>query len=489
MPRHTLRVLAAMLAAAAAVAACATNPVTGKQDVVLMSESQELEMGRQEHAKIMQEYARYDDESLQAYVNEVGQRIVAVSHRPNIQYTFTVLDSDEINAFAIPGYVYITRGIMAYLNSEAELTAVLGHEVGHVTARHAVRQQTGATATGIGTALLGILTQSADVANVANMAGSALVSGYGRDMELEADGLGSQYLVRLGYNPDAMIDVVRLLKNQEMFEIQQARTENRQPHVYHGVFASHPDNDTRLHEVVKAANNAGTQANYKPPGRDEYLERVKGLPFGSSAAQGVVKGSRFYHVDMGFTVAFPSGWSIKNTPQSVYALPPQRDALLQLAARPVPPNVGPREFLAQALNGVPVSGGEELRQYGLEGYTVIARNVPLEWGTTGTARFAVIYMNGMAYIFKGATRLAGAMSATDPLFVSSIRTFRRLKDTEYELADANRIQLIKATPQTTIAALAKTSPIRPYPAEQLRLLNDLYPSGEPTPGTLVKVVK
>ena len=488
MPRRSLTILAVLLAALAATG-CATNPATGKQDVVFMSEADEIKLGQQEHARIMQQYARYDDEALQDYVNQVGQKIVAVSHRPQIQFTFTVLDSDEINAFAIPGYVYVTRGIMVYLNSEAELTAVLGHEVGHVTARHAVRQQTGAMATGVGSTILGVLTQSADIANVANVAGSALVSGYGRDMELEADGLGAQYLARLGYDPDAMIDVVRLLKNQESFEVQQARIEGRQPRVYHGLFASHPDNDTRLQEVVKAAGKTGAQANYRPPGRDQYLERIRGMPFGSSAAQGVAKGSRFYHADMGFTVAFPSGWTIKNTPKSVLAMSPQRDAVLELAAQPAPPNVGPREFLSKALSGVPVSDGEDLRQYGLEGYTAIARNVPLDWGTPGQARFAVIYMNGMAYIFKGSTRLAGAMSANDPLFVSSIRTFRRLKDSEYELADANRIELLKVAPGTTIAGLAAKSPIRPYPAEQLRMLNDLYPKGEPTPGEIIKIVK
>ena len=205
-------------------------------------------------------------------MNQVGQRIAAVSHRPQLQYTFTVLDSEEVNAFALPGgYVYITRGIMAYLNSEAELVAVLGHEVGHVTARHAVRQQTGAMATGVGATVIGILTGSGDLANVANMAGTALVTGYGRDMELEADDLGAQYLERLGYNPEAMIDIVRLLKNQEAFEIQQARLENRKPHVYHGVFSTHPDNDTRLQQVVKSAHKAGA-------GRGDPARRPGRLP-------------------------------------------------------------------------------------------------------------------------------------------------------------------------------------------------------------------
>jgi predicted Zn-dependent protease len=232
---------AAAVAASLAAGGCATNPVTGKSDVVTMSVAQEVELGRKMHPQILREYGRYEDPALQAYVSELGQRIVAKSHRPDLQYTFTVLDSEEVNAFALPGYVYITRGIMAYLNSEAELAAVLGHEVGHITARHSVRQQAGATATGVGATLVGILTGSGDLAGLTNMAGTALVRGYGRDMELEADQLGAEYLNRLGYPPEAMIDVVRLLKNQEMLELQLARQEGREPRVYHGVFSTHPD--------------------------------------------------------------------------------------------------------------------------------------------------------------------------------------------------------------------------------------------------------
>ena len=319
-PRLKLAALAlAATGVLAALGGCATNPVTGGTDIVTMSEAQEIELGRKMHPQILQQYGRFDDEQLQQYVSEVGQRIAAKSHRPNLQYTFTVLDGDEVNAFALPGgYVYITRGIMAYLNSEAELAAVIGHEIGHVTARHSVRQQAGATAAGVGAMVVGILTGSGDLANVANMAGGALISGYGRDMELEADELGAEYLNRIGYEPEAMIDVVRLLKNQEMLEVQMARQENRKPRVYHGVFASHPDNDTRLQEVVKAAGKV-QNAEDRPPNRDLYLSHINGLPMGDSRAQGVVRGSRFYHADLGITLAFPTGWIVDNQRTKVVA--------------------------------------------------------------------------------------------------------------------------------------------------------------------------
>jgi predicted Zn-dependent protease len=306
-------------------------------------------------------------------------------------------------------------------------------------------------------------------------------------MELEADDIGAQYLDRLGYDPDAMIDVVRLLKNQELFEVQLARQEGRAPRVYHGVFATHPDNDTRLKEVVAAAHKVDT-GEARPDGRDVYLDRINGLPFGPSRAQGVVRGSRFYHADMGFTVAFPTGWTIQNQPTKVVAFTPQKDAFLELTALPVPPNVDPKNFLLRNLAGTPLTESGPLQVNGLPGYTAVAREVALPWGNRGPARYAVVYYNNLAYVFRGATRLNGALAATDPLFLSSIKTFRRLKDSELAQAEPDRIQVIKAPPGASIESLAKNSPLRQYPAERLRLLNDLYPNKEPVAGQRLKVV-
>ena len=485
-----VRYLLYILAAAASLGAsgCATNPATGKSDVVTMSEGQEIELGRRMHPQILQEYGRFEDELLQAYVNEVGQRIASQSHRPELQYTFTVLDGDQVNAFALPGgYVYITRGIMAYLNSEAELAAVLGHEVGHITARHAVRQQTGAAAAGMGAAVLGILTGSGDIANMANMAGTALVRGYGRDMELEADRLGAEYLDRLGFDPAAMIDVVRLLKNQELFEIQIAREEGREPRVYHGVFSTHPDNDERLQQVVASASAAGSGQG-RPDGRAVYLQKITGLPVGPSQAQGMVRSSRFYHADLGFTMAFPAGWKVDNQPSKVIGAPPGQDTYLQLSAMAVPQGTSPRDFLARNLGNVSVSKAEPLKVNGLDGYTAVANSVPLPWGNRGPTRFAVIYYNNLAYVFVGASKLGTLFPANDPLFMSSISTFRRLRHNEFELGEPDRIRVILVPEGTRMADLARRSPIKRYPIERLRLINDLYPDKEPVAGQQLKIV-
>ena len=469
--------------------ACATNPVTGRKDVALMSEAQEIEIGRKMHPQILQEYGRYDDELLQQYVNSVGQRIGAASHRPGLQYTFTVLDSADVNAFALPGgYIYITRGIMAYLNSEAELAAVLGHEVGHVTARHSVRQQSGATAAGVGAMIVGILTGSADLANVANAAGTALVSGYGRDMELEADQIGAEYLNRIGYEPEEMIDVVRLLKNQEMLEVQMARQENRKPRVYHGVFSTHPDNDTRLKEVVRAAAKVQNTED-RPDNRDAYLARIDGMPMGDSRAQGVVRGSRFYHGDLGFTLAFPTGWVVENKRASVLAYPESKDAMITVSAGAPPQGVAPKEYLGRMLQGTPTVTAAPLDVNGLDGYTATVRSTALPWGNQGPARVAVVYYNNLAYVFKGAPRQAAGLSSFDRVFNSSLNTFRRLRDNEFPQAEPDKIRIVRAAPGTTVEQLARNTPITKYPTERLRLLNDLYPDKQPVAGQKLKVVQ
>jgi predicted Zn-dependent protease len=481
--------LAAVLAGTLALVGCATNPVTGGKDVVMMSEAQEVDIGRKAHAQVLQQYGRYDDESVQQYVSEIGQRIARTSHRPELPFTFTVLDSAEVNAFALPGgYVYITRGIMAYLNSEAELAAVIGHEIGHVTARHSVRQQTGATAAGVGAMVVGILTGSSDLANVANMAGSALVKGYGRDMELEADQLGAEYLDRVGFEPEAMIDVVRLLKNQEMLEIQMARQENRKPRVYHGLFASHPDNDTRLKEVVRAAKKVSNTQD-RPDNRDGYLARINGLPMGDSRAQGIVRGSRFYHGDLGFTLAFPSGWVVDNAPARVLAYPESKEAMIDVSAQAPPQGMQPKELLGRLLQGTPTMKAEPLQVNGLNGYVATARSVSLPWGTQGPAMVAVVYYNNLAYIFKGAPRQAAGLSSFEPMFLSSVKTFRRLKDNEFVQAEPDTVRVVRVPQGATIEQLAKNSPIKKYPVERLRLLNDLYPDKQPVAGQKLKVVE
>lgn len=260
------------------ISSCSTNPVSGKKDFSLINKQQEIAMGAQGHRSVLKQMKKYNNPRLQAYVNNIGQQLARHSHRKDIKYTFTVLDDPSVNAFALPGgYIYVTTGLMAYLNSEGELAGVLGHEIAHVTARHGVKQQSA----GMGAAILmSVLAKNTDSINKnqMNQLSKALLSGYGRDHELQADKLGAEYLARIGYDPRNMIDVISVLKSQEEFDKYQARREGRQPRAYHGVFASHPGNDVRLQKVVAAANQY-KKGKTRDAGHDRYLKMIDGMRF------------------------------------------------------------------------------------------------------------------------------------------------------------------------------------------------------------------
>jgi predicted Zn-dependent protease len=466
--------------------ACATNPVTGGHDFVLMSESDEIHLGQEYHQQIIEEMPVYDDPKLAAYVNEVGQRVARAGHRPELDYHFTVLDSQMVNAFALPGgYIYITRGILAYLNSEAELAAVLGHEVGHVTARHAVRQHSANTAAGVAGAVLGAATGVPASQDLFNVLGKAMLSGYGREHELESDRLGAQYLARTGYDPQAMLEVIGVLKDQELFERERARDEGREPRTYHGVFASHPENDERLQEVVKQASEL-TITGTPRIGRKALLDHLEGLAFGASENEGIVAGEHFYHKPLDVGLDFPGGWSIDNRSDRLVATAPNQAAIVQLAVAPRPLRVTPRQFLQRQGVRNP-QRGESLNLTGFETYAAVAPTAT----SVGqrNARYIVLYDNDHAYLFTGISRSADNQRQFDERFKDVARSFHRLSAAEKKRAAGLRLHLFKAGPETRIEALARQSAIPEQAEAQLRLLNDLYPTGEPRAGDTLKVVR
>lgn len=468
------------------LAGCAQNPVSGHQDFVLLGVDSEIAIGRTNHPKIIEQYGRYNDETLQVYVQTVGEKLASVSHRPELLYRFTVLDSPEINAFALPGgYIYITRGLMAYLNSEAELAAVLGHEIGHVTARHGVRQQSASQAANLGYTIGSILfpeLRAAPSQSLFNILGGALLSGYGREHELESDGLGAEYLARAGYEPKAMIDVIRVLKDQETFSAAEAVKQGREVKGYHGLFASHPDNDTRLHEVVgRAAQYTGDQT--RKILRSEYLRHINGLTFGDSEEQGIRSDRHFYHLAMNFSVEFPSGWHINNNPDSLISLSPNGDAFVEMRAADINLKISPREFISERLKITKLKSGQQINVNGLEGYMGIfySQEVPV--------RVAVIYLRDKAFVFFGSVKNNKMFSQFDVDIVNTVKSLHALKLDEIPLAKSLKLNVVLVGEHDNYKAWSRDSRISNSPLAQLRLLNGDYPAGELQAGELAKRVQ
>ncbi len=463
------------------LSACASNPVTGKKDFVMMSEEEELALGRNMHPKVMKAYPRYDDEELQAYVSKIGEELSLNSHRSGIEFRFTVVDSPAVNAFALPGgYIYITRGIMSYMNSEAELAGVLGHEIGHVTARHGVRQQSKAQATGIFGAIVGAA-YGGSAGQFGSLLSTAVVRGYGRSYELEADRLGAEYLARNGYDPDDMLEVVGILKDQEDFERQRAAEEKREPNAYHGLFASHPRNDKRLQEVIEAAKQYQTANGARGKSREAFLRRFDNMVYGQGENEGVLRAGRFYHKKLDFTVQFPQAWRVENLSDRLVATAPNQEEILQVMVQDRNRRQPPRDYLVSRFRDL--KNGEGFNTEAGPGYVgTTTQRTP--WGRRPT-EVAVVFHNKKIYQFGGASK----NSYPGPEFLETVKSFRPLRDNEKELAEARRIKVVKVKPGDTIASLAADSGITNYAEEQLRLLNGLYPDGEPQVGQLIKVVE
>ena len=473
----------AMALVLSCLAGCAVNPVTGNSDFVMMSERDELSLGSQAYQQVLKEYPIYKDEKLRAYVQQVGEKVASNSHRSNLQYQFSVVDSADINAFALPGgYIFINRGLLAYLNSEAELAAVLGHEVGHVTARHGVRQQSQSQAWNILGQMVAIGTGVGVAGDLTNVVGSAVVTGYGRDMELEADGLGAQYLARSGYDPQAMIQVVEVLKAQDDFARDQAikKGEPVKDSGYHGLFDTHPDNDTRLQQVVGPAR--ALQGAEQVVNKKVFLQHLEGMPIGDSADQGVRRGLQFYHADLDFALTIPQGWELLNRPDAVVIHTADKQAFIAMTMGQFDERLTPEEMLRKQVGDQRLSMEESFKQNGFPAVTAVIPGNPAK-------RVGLVVKNKEAFMFVAAVKSGGSLESEDSQFMAVIHSFRALSKAEHKLAQPAVIHVVDVKAGETLESLAQTADIPEDKAERIRLLNGLYPSGEVKPGDMLKLVR
>jgi len=487
----TLSAAMAFLCASAPALGAAAAPATGSAQKTSVSKS-EVEAARRQYQEITKFYGVYEDQTVQDYVNAIGQRVARHSDMPDMEWHFTVLDDGSINAFTTGGgYVYVFRGLLAYMNSEAELAGVIGHEIAHVTRRHVAKGQGRSVMANILAMGAAVLTGNSAIANMANIGAAAWVQGYGREAESEADRYGMLYMTRAGYDPLAMGAMFQTLKAQETFEMASARAEGREPRVYHGVFSDHPAPDAR---AAAAARNAA-QITETPEGgfvtnRNTYMQAVDGMAFGTSRAQGVVRDNRFYHAEMGITMAFPHGWIIENHRDSIMAYTSNQESIMQVMVQPRPENKSPREFLITQLKGRSLAGGESLSVNGMDGYAVVTRDgSPLDNGA-GPIRYIALYRGNSAFVFAGASRSArNGKPEADGIFQSIAGTMRDLKPAEFPLAEPYRIKAIRATDKTRLADYAENIPAEKYRVEELELINSVYPKKKLPVGEYIKVVE
>ena len=304
------------------IPSCAVNPVSGKQELMLLSETDEINLGRGTDVRIVQEYGLVQDPKLIAYLNDICQRLGKVSHRPNLNYHFKILDVSVVNAFAVPGgYVYFTRGILASVNSEAELAGLLGHEIGHITARHSAKQYSKAQLAQLGLGVGSIFADSSIISGLAQLGMGMLFLRFSRDNERQADDLGVEYSSKLGYDATQM---------GSFFETLERMNPGSDRSGLPGWFSTHPSPENRVQAVRGKAKEWHQKLNQRDLiiHRDIYLKQIDGLIFGDDPRQGYVAGDAFYHPGLRFQFPVPAKWKLNNKPSQVQMISEGEDAII-----------------------------------------------------------------------------------------------------------------------------------------------------------------
>ena len=457
---------------------CATNPVTGKRELSLMSEAEEIAYGQQADPEIRREMGVYDDESLQRYVRDIGDRLARLSHRPGLPWTFTVVDQQAVNAFALPGgFIYITRGILPYLDDEAELAGVLGHEIAHVTARHAAQQSTRAGLGGIGLAVLGIFVPATQPLSELTAAalGVAFLK-YGRDDERESDRLGMEYSARGGWDPAGVPNFLATL----------ARLDELSARGVPNWLSTHPEPAERVVEaqplLAKLSSSTATER-----GRDRFRDAIDGVVVGDRREDGIVRGHQFLHPVLRFAVDFPEGWEVTNAAEQVAAQDPgQRHVMfLQFVDRA---SGGSLEDIA----GRTMSAARFRRIDGqaasLNGASAYVGTYAGQLGDFGPVVMRAAFIEHGQQVFL----LAGFAPESSYVKVQrsisdAIQSYRPLSAREADEIRPNQLAFVAAQPGDTWQALAARhgNLVR---ASQLAIMNNYEVNEQPKPGDRIKIV-
>jgi predicted Zn-dependent protease len=476
--RRRLSLLALCGAVTAGADGCSRNPATGQRQLALISEEQEIQLGRENDQAIVQQLGLYGDEDLQRYIQELGARLAARSERPNLPWTFRVIDDPAVNAFALPGgFIYITRGIMAHVDNEAQLAGIIGHEIGHVTARHSVARMSSAQLAQLGLAVGSILSPTVErYAGIASTGLQILFLKYSRDDENQADELGVRYMTRQRFDARHMPAVFTMLDR-----VSSAEGGGRLPEW----LATHPNPGNRARRLTQLVDRLPDDSVGTIVNEDSYLRRLDGMVYGEDPREGFFRGNLFLHPGMRFQIAFPEGWRGVNQKQAVGAISPDQDAIVQVTlARGSDPSAAAQAFV-QANQGVNVGSAERVSVNGLSGVVMPFRAQSQQGAVAGTALFishndAVFQVLGYAPQQRWDAR-QGAAEAT-------MQSFRPLTDPAALNAQPLRLDIVRAGAGKSIEQMARETNSS-VPAQKLALLNQMEPGQPLQQGQLVKMVR
>lgn len=471
------RLAAALLAATVALGG-------GGCSTTLLSPEDEREIGREQHPRILEEFGgTYADPAVQGYVADIGAAMLASSGQSGVTFTFTVLDSPTVNAFALPGgYVYVTRGLMALAGSEAELAGVIGHEIGHVTARHGAQQHGRSVFVGLGAAILGAAIGDRSAAELLNRGGGLILRGYSREQEFEADTLGLRYMTAAGYHPDGMASFLARLRDKALLDAE-LQGDGSDPDEY-SLTSSHPRTVDRVQEARAAVLGSGRVDGRVE--REAYLRRLDGMEYGDTPGQGLVRGRRFVHPTLRFEFTVPPEFTLVNGPSAVRAHAPNGAVIVFDTARRASDASMPDYLRQQWGRQMPLADLAALTIDGREAATGTTR-VATSGGPFDFRLLAIRGAGGSIHRFLFATPAADTARMTEGLQRTSF-SFRRLGEAEAAAERPYRLRIHQARPGDTVARIAQWMPDGPRREAHFRVLNGLAPGQEPSSGQLLKYV-
>ena len=467
------------LAMLGVLSGCAVNPVTGRRELSLVSPEQELQIGSEGYKAVVAEYGAYDDPVLQAFVDEVGQRVARASHQPGLVWHFAVLDDPTVNAFAMPGgYIYITRGILAHLNSEAQLAGVLGHEIGHVTHRHTAERITQQQLYGLGLGVAAVFSETVRrYGDLAQQGLGLLFLKYSRDDERQADELGVAYATAAGYDPREIPSTYSMLKRVS----EQAGT--RLP----GFLSTHPDPGDREATTAGLAKLAVQGKTGLVVNGRAYVQRLDGVVFGSDPRQGYFAGDDYIHPMLRFQMSFPAGWQHRDSRTAVVAQEPGQQAVMQLSLADAS-RLTPAAYVQQ-LSGrgafTDASGQAET----IGGFAAWVGSVSLpQQGAAAVPAAAAYIRRADSLMFQVLGRSQQPGDANDTKIRASLRSFRALTDPARLSPWPDRVKVEKVTATATLEATLRRLGAAEAQFQADALLNNLEADETVMAGTLLKVV-
>jgi len=439
--------------------------------------------GSEQYNAFLEADMLYEDKEWQEYVTAVGERVLAGSPHRDRAYTFVLLDDPQVNAFTPgEGYIFLTRGLLSYLRSEDELAGVIGHEIGHNVAAH-IQEGKGRARSGTVLGWIGLIaTSSPAMLDLANTLSATASASYGRRAELEADRLSAEWLIKSGYNPQGMVDGIQILRDNDSFE---TKVMGRQP-VYHGIMRSHPEHQKRIHELVQLGGLYSLDQ-LEEPERD-YWHMLNGLVFGDQAATGVAKGNKFYHGALRVVIEFPEGWATSLAGNAVLGQAPHPETSTITVQRHQPATSGqtPETYVKETLKRDDVINGELFKIGESDAY---AGDIKLADGSARKQEIGIVFRLGEVFLFRGEVPDSEDAKAFAVKFRGAMAGLRAMTIEDLRVANSQRIKVIEAKPGDTFAKLAKGAAIGASGDELLRVINGLYPNGEPRAGDLIKVVQ